>query len=261
MPEQSPAPPLPQILLTASINPNMDLRNSSQPFFNRPSSQPVGRDPRNVPIAPPPYTPTASNRPQTFFNNDIFLARKGERDDQTRERQQKLGLPVEGRFEIGPYALSLGRDAHILAGDGQRGQQEYLPSWRRSEEGNRDFFKSQTAEGKKRFTKQLFEDDCAHMDKLCFLWRYQDRFFVSTMVQHALTAISYSWHVIFLPGLRPEKSSSALARQKQDWRMDSNISLRGIHESAYRRVPGINVYSIPFRYGTTTGTKTAVRGD
>jgi len=128
----------------------MDPRDSNQRFFTRPSSQPAGCDVRNIPVPPPPppYTLQAPPRPQTFFNNDIFLARKDERDEQLREHQQKSGLPVQAPFDMVSYATGMPRKIPASGEHLHEMQHESVPSWRRFEDGRMDRYGAQAMDGK-----------------------------------------------------------------------------------------------------------------
>lgn len=125
----------------------MDSRTTPLNPFARPLSEQGVRDPRNVPIPPPPYTLQAPVRPsQPTFTNDPFMPRRVERDDSRQEPAKSL---AQGTFSVGSYAASFPRDALGTAtvfAEGKRVLRDNSGSWRLGEQ-RLDRFRPQDTDG------------------------------------------------------------------------------------------------------------------
>ena len=126
----------------------MESRNNLQIPLTRPLSQSSGRDPRQAPIPPLPYTLQAPpHRLQPSLNNDPFLPRRNERDESRQEPPKPLS---QGPFTVGSYAASLPRDALGTTMELRERPQDnnHSGSWTsRIGDGRADRYRQYTTEG------------------------------------------------------------------------------------------------------------------
>ena len=138
----------------------MDPRNApDQHPWSRPHSQPTARDSRQqTPIpaplyaiqgAPPPLpSPPSGRRPQTYFNNDLFLSRKNDRagpalDLQASKPPFSVGASLGAQQQ---YGTSVSREA-LGPQMVQEKEQEWQGAWAHPADGRDDRYKSLGAEG------------------------------------------------------------------------------------------------------------------
>ncbi len=136
-----------QTLLTAnSPLGEMDRPTPTSFFTPQPSSQIPSFEQRQNTIPPPPYPLQAPLPSQTFFNNDVFLARKREQNQQNYEKQQlEIDRPGQANARETSYAAAQAIDAMSKAID----EVEGLRTWEGREDRRMDRYGSQAIEGTK----------------------------------------------------------------------------------------------------------------
>lgn len=113
-------------------------------FASQPSSQLPSYEQRQNTIPTPPFPVQVPPPSQTFFNNDVFLARKREQNQQNYEKQQlEIDRPGQANARESSYAASQAIDAMSKAMD----EIEGLRTWERREDRKMDRYGSHGTEG------------------------------------------------------------------------------------------------------------------